>query len=84
MVSSKRTRLGEMIKQARERRGWSQYEFGRMIGYRAGNFVAMIEGGRSHLPLEKIPLVADLLGLDSRNLLREALASRYPELVKFL
>jgi transcriptional regulator with XRE-family HTH domain len=84
MSIKRRTRAGSMIKQAREARGWSQLELAIMLGYKRGNFLSMLETGASELPFEKIPLLCELLDLDPRELLREAMTSRYPNLVKYL
>jgi hypothetical protein len=49
-----------------------------MLGYKQANFISMVETGQSELPFEKIPLPCELLDLDPRELLREAMTSRYP------
>jgi len=84
MSTKRRTRAGALIKRTREAKGWSQLEFGKMLGFKRGNFICMVESGQSDLPFEKIPIVCELLDLDPRELLREAMSSRYPNLVKYL
>jgi transcriptional regulator with XRE-family HTH domain len=84
MNNDARVRLGNRIRWAREAGGWTQAELGKMLKYKTGNFVMLIESGNADIPPKKIPLLSEILGLDPRALLKEVLSVRYPELAKYL
>jgi transcriptional regulator with XRE-family HTH domain len=84
MNNDGRSKLGNKIRQAREARGWTQAELGKMLKYRYGNFVGIIESGKAEIPLEKIPLLSEILGFDPKELLKEVMSIRYPEVAKYL
>ena len=84
MVERASTTAGKMIRNARIEKGWSQRELGKMLGYDYGNFVGMIEVGKSKLPIEKVPLISELLGINPKQLFREVMIDRYPEIVKYI
>jgi transcriptional regulator with XRE-family HTH domain len=84
MNNDGRAKLGNKIRQAREARGWTQAELGKMLKYRFGNFVGVIECGKAEIPFENIPLVSEILWFDPRELLKEVINIRYPEVAKYL
>ncbi len=51
MNNDARARLRNKIRQAREARGWTQAELGKMLKYRYDNFVGVIESGKAETPL---------------------------------
>ena len=67
MNNDARAKLGNRIRQAREARGWTQAELGKMLKYKFGNFVGVIEFGKAEIPFEKIPLLSEILGFDPRT-----------------
>jgi len=84
MNNDARSKLGDKIRRAREAQGWTQAELGKMLRYKFGNFVGMIEAGKAEIPLEKIPLLSEILGFNPRELLKEVLTVRCPEVAKLL
>jgi transcriptional regulator with XRE-family HTH domain len=84
MDNDARAKLGNRIRQAREAQGWTQATLAKMLRYRYGNFVGAIESGKAEIPLEKIPLLSQILGFEPRELLKEVLSIRYPEVAKYL
>lgn len=79
-----RSKAGEMIREGRLAKGWSQRQVGKMLGYGYGNFVTMVENGDSLIPLDKIPILCELLDLDTKALLKEVMICRHPGLAKYL
>ena len=84
MNNDNRMRLGKMIKEARITKGWPQLELGKMLGYRYGHFVGSLENGKAEIPYEKIPALSELLDLNPRELLKDVMSIRHPEVVQYL
>jgi hypothetical protein len=42
------------------------------------------EGGKAEIPFDKILLLSEILGFDPRELLKEVMSIRYPEVAKYL
>lgn len=76
--------IGKIIKKARLRKDYSLANVGKLLGYGYGNFVGMIENGKSPLPLEKIPAICEILDLDPKQLFKQVMEIRYPELARFI
>ncbi|MBX2994886.1 MAG: helix-turn-helix transcriptional regulator [Bdellovibrionaceae bacterium] len=57
-----------MIKTARERKGLTQKEVGRLLGYQNGQFIYMIENG-SKIPLNALGKLIVLLGMDEQTVM---------------
>ena len=57
MSKAKAPRIGRIIREARMSKGYSQAQLGRMCGLKYGNFITMIESGKSdiHYNLKPIP-----------------------------
>jgi len=55
-----------------------------MLKYRYGNFVGGIESRTAGIPFEKIRLLSEILGFDPRELLKEVMSIRNPEVAKYL
>lgn len=55
-------KMGEMIKQARQRKGWSQERLGERVGC-TGSHITYVEKGR-HITLPLLESICDRLGLD--------------------
>lgn len=50
------------------------------MGYTSINFVSMMKTGAARVPLEKLPALAEILGVDPAHLLRLGLEQYWPEL----
>jgi transcriptional regulator with XRE-family HTH domain len=81
----KRDLLGETVRTRREGLGLTQYSLGLKLGVEASH-IAFIESGRRRPSLKLIGRLADILGLDRRELLimahpevRELIAETKPE-----
>jgi hypothetical protein len=64
--------------------GWTLAELGKMLKYRYGNLVGVIESGKAEIAFEKIPLLSEILGFDPRELLKEVMSVRCPGVAKYL
>jgi len=81
-----KNRIGKMIKDYRERNDLTQLDFAKMIGYNYGNFIGMIESGRSVFPLAKGKWMdyAKAINADPTEFLLKALCDVYPEIESHL
>ncbi|MBC2734068.1 MAG: helix-turn-helix transcriptional regulator [Desulfobacteraceae bacterium] len=79
-----RTSAGKMIREARMDKGWTQRELGKMLGYDYGNFIGMIENGNSILPIDKIPIISEILGLNPKKLLKEVMLCKHPGVARYI
>lgn len=58
----------------------TQREIAQRMGYRSVNFVSMMKTGAARMPLEKLPALAEILGVDPAHLVRLGLEQYWPEL----
>ncbi len=58
----------------------TQREIARRMGYRCVNFVSMMKTGAARVPLEKLPALAEILGVDPAHLVRLGLEQYWPEI----
>jgi transcriptional regulator with XRE-family HTH domain len=63
--------LGSRIKQLRLKKGMTQDAFARKIGYRHAGIISEIESGKKKLSSDKLPIVANVLGVDINALFFE-------------
>jgi transcriptional regulator with XRE-family HTH domain len=66
----------QAIKERREQLALSQGELAQKLGYTNANFISMLEGGWSKVPLAKVGLLARVLGLPETWLMERVLAGR--------
>src|SRR5215472_8170302 len=57
----------------------TQREIAHRLGYKGINFVSMMKTGAARVPFEKLPLLAEILGVDPVHLLRLGLDQYWPE-----
>jgi hypothetical protein len=77
-------RLAEFIKERRRVLGLSQAALGKLLGYRYGNFIAMIEGHTGGFPIERWQDYADSLQVPRHEFLRMVLEDVYPEMLDYI
>jgi len=58
----------------------TQREIAQRLGIRSVNFVSMMKTGAARVPLEKLPALAEILGVDPAHLVRLGLEQYWPEL----
>ena len=74
-VSHDAIRFGAIIRRVRAERGWTRLKLARRSGMHV-NYVAMVEAGRNVPSLVTILELADVLGIDAGELVREVAAGR--------
>lgn len=57
-----------------------QTEIAKSLGYAGPNIISMWKKGRAPIPLNKVPALAEAIGVDPRHLMRLVLQDHYPEL----
>ena len=62
-------KLAKLIKTHREKKGLSQTELGRALGFKGGQYISNIERGNSDFPIIKIKKCAEILDIDPKELL---------------
>ncbi|GAB6254499.1 helix-turn-helix domain-containing protein [Peribacillus sp. N1] len=60
--------LGIRIKELRIKQGLTQVDFAKRIGYKHPSIISEIESGKKGLSANKLPLVANVLGVDINSL----------------
>ena len=58
----------------------TQKQFAKKVGYDNPNMVSMIKHGTTKMPLEKVPIFAEVLEVDPGHLFRLALEQYWPDL----
>ncbi len=61
-------RLGERIKELREKKGWEQKDLAKKIGMNAGN-LSRIEQGKQGTTLKRLEKIAKVLGVSVQELI---------------
>lgn len=56
----------------------SQAELAKKMGFDRPNMLSMIRNGAAAVPFAKIPIIAQVLGIDAAQLLRSALKDQWP------
>lgn len=70
--------IAYVIKAARVKRGISQVELAKSIGYKNGQFASNMERGLCSLPLKKIDLTAKILDIHPSEI-KDAMMTDYHE-----
>jgi len=63
--------LGSRIKTLRLKNGLTQIDFAKKLGYKHPSIISEIESGKKGLSADKLPLVANVLGVDINSLFFE-------------
>ena len=63
-----RENLGIRIKELRLQQGLTQIDFAKRLGYKHPSIISEIESGKKGLSADKLPLIADVLGVDINTL----------------
>jgi len=70
-LSSPEAALGQVIRERRKARGWSQEDLGFESGLHR-TYIGVLERGEKNVSLRNLVLVAETLGTQASELLREA------------
>lgn len=77
-------KIAHFIKRRREQLGLTQAQLGDRLGYRYGNFIAMIEGENSAFPLQGWINYADALDVPRQEFLNLVLSEIMPEAIPYI
>lgn len=61
---------------------FNQREIAIMAGYTRPNIITMFKTGDTKIPLDKVPVLSEILGIDPKKFLRVALKEYMPELLE--
>jgi len=61
---------------------YHQAEMAKEIGVKSPNIITMFKQGKTRIPLDKIPKLARILGVDPKSMLRRAMLEYCPETLK--
>ncbi len=78
------SRVAIFIKTRREEMGLSQAALGKLLGYRFGNYIAMIEGTNAAFPFERWRDYADALQTPRHEFLRLIVGETFPEMMPYI
>lgn len=67
-----------MLSKAIEASELTQREIADRVGFRQANIISMLKTGETRVPLDRIPALAQTLGMDERDFLLTAIAEYHP------
>ena len=67
-----------MLAKAIEASDLTQREIADRVGFRQANIISMLKTGETRVPLDRIPALAQTLGMDERDFLLTAIAEYHP------
>jgi transcriptional regulator with XRE-family HTH domain len=73
------SRVAFAIERAVNGTSLTQREIAKAVGFKNENMIAMIKLGKAKLPLDRVPAMAKVLGIDPANLFRMALEQFYTD-----
>jgi transcriptional regulator with XRE-family HTH domain len=65
--------VGELVKKHREKKKISQHKLGLKLGFTGGQFISNLERSTTPVPANLIGPISELLGINRRTLVSEAL-----------
>jgi transcriptional regulator with XRE-family HTH domain len=78
------TPLQKFIGERRSKMGITQAALATAIGIKVGEYISLVEKGKRRVPIARIPLLADALGVKRADLLKWALSEEEPLAYKIL
>lgn len=79
MIKAKKVSVADYIGNQIAMSGKSQREIAEEVGYPKANVITMIKQGSTKLPINKVPVFAKSLGVDTVHLLRVTMNEYMPE-----
>ena len=58
--------------------GMTQAKLAHAINIKVGEYISLVEAGQRRVPLDRIPLLADALGVNRVDMVKWALSEEYP------
>jgi transcriptional regulator with XRE-family HTH domain len=81
---ARRSSVAAYLEQAIEHSGLAQTEIAEALGYDQPNIISMFKTGRTKVPIEIIPKLAELLGVSELYFLKLAMEEYHPEMWKVI
>lgn len=70
--------LAQGLARAKEERGWSIRQIGKLMGYKTSVVLSHMASGRVPIPIDRAEELADIIGLDKKDFLQSVLIQRHP------
>lgn len=74
----------ELLSEAIENSSLTQREIADRVGFKHANIISMLKSGETRVPLDRIPALAQTLGIDERQFLLLAIAEYHPRVHEVL
>ncbi|RLA88599.1 MAG: hypothetical protein DRG20_05885 [Deltaproteobacteria bacterium] len=78
----KKETIGEFLRLARVKKGLSQYELAKKMGYKTAQSISDWEREKADVPIERIKELAEILNIDQKELFLKVLSARNPSIVR--
>ena len=84
VIYKKLSRPDQIVAHRRQELRLSQTELAGKLGYTNVNFISMVEGGKSKVPLERSIDFAEALEIDVKWFIEQVMRDRYPKVAEVL
>ena len=70
--------LAKAFESIREQKGLSQRKVAQMLGYGSSVVLSHMALGRVKIPIDRVPVLSDTLGMNKKRFMEAVLEQRYP------
>jgi transcriptional regulator with XRE-family HTH domain len=71
--------LRELLKHRRQELGLRQPDIAKAIGVKSADFISLVESGQRSMDLDRVPALARILKLNTKDLVMVAIREQWPE-----